>query len=321
MMESHQLEAFRRKPATNHRNILKICCKTEKIGTNMNYGLKSSKSGGSVVVFWSVIVLLLFLTVGNLVLTLSIIGVLHFGKGIYGMELIPDGDTVKFYGQTDLDRIYLKNVAQLSGFLNEPVSITGDDSAIFIRLHHRNGQLPHRLIADRTGLQFRGVNTFDVKDPLSGSNIFSTHRPHYNLPRGVDALLARSISASRIVSAIDQPLIVSSATADSRISIRGSEGIQVDTSAISLQAGHNIVLNSTQGMLTFSAGRGIYIDTGKIPIVQTEMGLRTGNVQYKLCVCMPEGVLFRIAIPRTHNAPKMVSCAHFTSQYDLCAVN
>lgn len=319
-MEQQQEEY--NKPLSNHQNIFKeLSYRNKKLDTNVNCDLKSWRFGGNLFVFWCIVILLLFLTVGNLILTLSIIGVLHFGKGIYGMELIPEGDTIKFYGQTDLDRVYLKNVAQLSGFLDEPVSISADDAAIYVRLHHRNGQLPHRLMMDRTGLQFRGVNSFDIKDPLSGSPIFSTHRPHYNLPGGVNALFTRSISASRIVSAIDQPLIVSSSTADSRISIRGSEGIQVDTSVLGLQAGHNIVFNSTQGVLSFSAGSGIFLDTTQVPIVQTEMGLRTGNVQYKLCVCMPEGVLFRIAIPRTHNAPKTVSCAHFTSQYDLCSIN
>uniref|UniRef100_A0A1A9VG28 Uncharacterized protein n=1 Tax=Glossina austeni TaxID=7395 RepID=A0A1A9VG28_GLOAU len=81
------------------------------------------------------------------------------------MELIPEKDVIKFFGCTDLDRIYSKNVGQFEGFIDESLTITGDYAAVYVRMHHRNSQIHNRLIVDKSGMQFRGINTFDIKDP------------------------------------------------------------------------------------------------------------------------------------------------------------
>lgn len=276
------------------------------------------KQGRNTFAFWTIVIILLVLTVGNLLLTLSIIGVLHLGKGIYGMELIPEEDVIKFYGEADLDRIYAKNIGQLEGFAEEPVTIVGDDGPVYVRMHHRNSQSSNRMTMDKDGVQFRGINTFEVKDAV-GETIFTTHRPHYNMPDGANNLISKTNSASRIVSPLDKPLAISSP--DNRLSVKGSEGIHVDAARVYMQSEHNIVINSTQGSTYLEGGlSGIYLDMEKIPIVNTEMGLRTGSVQYKICICMPQGIVFRIAIPRIHNGSK-VSCAHFSSKHDPCTSN
>lgn len=280
---------------------------------------KPVKQGRNTFAFWTIVIILLVLTVGNLLLTLTIIGVLHLGKGIYGMELIPEEDVVKFYGETDLDRIFSKNIGQFEGFTDEPVTITGDDAPVYVRMHHRNSQSSNRMIIDKMGVQFRGVNTFELKDPTNGDAIFTTHRPHYNIPNGAETLISKTNSASRIVSPIDKPLTLSST--DNRIAIKGSEGIHMDAANVYIQAENNILINTTQGGTYLEGGSaGIFLDINKIPIVNTDMGLRTGSVQYKLCVCMPQGIIFRIAITRVHNGSK-VSCAHFSSKHDPCSVN
>uniref|UniRef100_A0A1B0GF51 Beta-sarcoglycan n=1 Tax=Glossina morsitans morsitans TaxID=37546 RepID=A0A1B0GF51_GLOMM len=306
-MKEHQ-------PVRKQKHFLKEFC-----NLSVPHESKSSvKQGRHTFAFWAVVLVLLVLTVGNLILTLTIIGVLRLGKGIYGMELIPEEDVIKFFGCTDLDRIYSKNVGQFEGFIDEPLTITGDNAAVYVRMHHRNGQIHNRLIVDKSGVQFRGINTLDIKDPETGAVIFTTHRPHYNMPKGANMLLSKSIGATRIASAINQSLAITAP--DDRLSIRGSEGIRIDAAAMFLQAEHNLLINSTQGALTLEANSGIYLNMEKIPIVKAEMGLRTGSVQYKLCVCMPQGIVFRIAIPRVHNGPK-VSCAHFSAKHDPCIIN
>ncbi|TMW49023.1 hypothetical protein DOY81_005911 [Sarcophaga bullata] len=280
---------------------------------------KPIKQGRNTFAFWTVVIILLVLTVGNMLLTLTIIGVLHMGKGIHGMELIPEEDVVKFYGDTDLDRIFSKNIGQFEGFINEPVTITGDGSPVYVRMHHRNSQSVNRIIIDKMGVQFRGINSFELKDPANGDTVFTTHRPHYNIPQGAEKLISKTNSASRIVSPTEKSLSVSSA--DNRIFIKGSEGIHVDSANVYMQVENNIQINSTQGGIYLQGvSEGIYLDISKIPIVNSEMGLRTGNVQYKLCVCLPQGIVFRIAIPRMHNSSK-VSCAHFSGKHDPCSVN
>lgn len=80
--------------------------------------------GKNAFAFWTIVTLLFVLTIGNLILTLTIIGVLRLGKGMQNLELVPEAETVKFYGETDLDRVY-KRDGMLEGFQDEPVSITG----------------------------------------------------------------------------------------------------------------------------------------------------------------------------------------------------
>ncbi|XP_075147035.1 sarcoglycan beta [Haematobia irritans] len=291
---------------------------TKSEGRRHDCNSKPMTRGRNTFAFWSIVTILLVLTLGNLLLTLSIIGVLHLGKGIYGMELIPE-DIVKFYGETDLDKIFSKNVGQLEGFLDEPVVIEGESAPVYVRLHHRNSHGSNRLIVDNGGVQLRGVNNFELKDPKTSETIFTTHRPHYTIPNGASVLISKVNSASRIVSPADKSFVLSSV--DNRIAVRGSEGIVIDSAVVSMKTELNVSINSTQGATHLDGGSsGIFLDMNKIPIVNTDMGLRTGNLQYKLCVCMPQGKLFRIEIPQEHNGSK-VSCGHFSSKYDPCGIN
>ncbi|XP_053961415.1 beta-sarcoglycan [Anastrepha ludens] len=272
------------------------------------------KKGRKTFAFWTMFIILLALTIGNLILMLTIFGVMHLGRGINGIEIIPEHDLVKFYGYTDLDRVYSKQTGQIDGFVDQPVTITADDG-VYVRLH-KNGQAFNRLTLDKSGIQFQSVNNFEVKDSTSGHTIFTSHRPHYNIPTGTGNLHARTVSASRIASPIDRSLNLE---ADLGVSFKGSEGISLDAGNILLQSlSYDMMVNSTEGLTILEAGAGIYLDMDKIPIVSSEFGLRTGSIQYKICVCMPKGKLFRIPVPRTRSGPK-VTCAHFNVKYDPCA--
>lgn len=273
--------------------------------------------------FWTAVVILLLLTIGNLILTLTIMGVLRLGKGLQGMELIPEMDLIKFYDETDLDRVQT-NTFGIQGFSDVPVSISSDgpDSGVHLRVF-RNGNVINgpnerdRVVLNKEGIAIE-ANLFEIKNPNDRSTFFSTHRPQYSIPTGIDGVLKTKVaSTSRITSAIQDPLLMES---DNHIGIKGSEGVFFDGSTIQIQVEHHIAINSTQGATVLEAGTGIYLDMERIPIVSSELGLRTGSVQYKICVCMPNGILFRIAIPRVHNGPK-ITCTHFDSQHDPCDVN
>ncbi|XP_023173944.1 uncharacterized protein LOC111601541 isoform X1 [Drosophila hydei] len=273
--------------------------------------------------FWTAVVVLLMLTIGNLILTLTIMGVLRLGKGVKGMEMIPEVDLIKFYDETDLDRIQTNSIG-IHGFSDVPVSITsdGDYSGVHLRVFRNvNGAsaLYERdlVVLDKGGIAIE-ANMFEIKDPSDQATLFTTHRPQYNIPDGVEGDLQTKVaSASRVSSPIDVPLIMDS---DGHIAIKGSEGVFLDGATIEVQVEHHVLLNSTQGATVLEAGKGIFLDMDRIPVVSSELGLRTGSVQYKICVCMPIGILFRIAIPRVHNGPK-ISCAHFDSQFDPCEIN
>ncbi|KAH8346953.1 hypothetical protein KR059_003463, partial [Drosophila kikkawai] len=298
----------------------------EKYNSDSCSRLHPGYQGRNTFAFWTIVVILLALTVGNLILTLTIVGVLRLGKGIQGMEVIPEVDVVKFYGSTELERVQTSSIGQIHGFTDVPVSISsdaaadGEDGGVIVRVfRNANGASSERdrIVLNKEGILIQATNLFEVKDPVNRLPLFSTHRPQYNIPGGVGALQAKVVSASGIASPIDESLVMES---DGRMAIRGSEGVFFDAAGVDMQAEHHVSINSTQGATILEAGTGIFLDMERIPIVSSEMGLRTGSVQYKICVCMPHGTLFRIAIPRVHNGPK-ISCAHFSGKDDPCEVN
>ncbi|CAD7091907.1 unnamed protein product [Hermetia illucens] len=273
---------------------------------------KTSLHGRNTFAFWLLVSLLFILAVGNLLITITIVGVLKMGKGIHGLELIENEDSVKFFGTADLDRIYKRDGA-LEGFMDQPVSISGEDGPVLVNFIHRSGHTQNKLAVGKVGVQFRGVDKFDIKDPVSGEVIFTTHRPHYNIPKGADNLQAKVVSTSRITSPLNKTLSIVS---DEKISVRGSEGLFLESMDASFKAEQNIVLKAMNGSVVLSGNDGIYLDVENIPVVNSDHGIRTGSVQYKLCVCMPQGKLFKVAVPRIHNGK--ITCLHFNPQNDPC---
>lgn len=73
---------------------------------------------------WAIVTIMTVLALGNLALTMTIIGVLRLGKGMQYMEFVPEANAIKFTGVTDLDRVY-KRDGRIEGFEDVPVSITG----------------------------------------------------------------------------------------------------------------------------------------------------------------------------------------------------
>jgi len=166
---------------------------------------------------------------------------------------------------------------------------------------------------NKNGTAFKSINQFEIKNPITGDTIFSSQKPHYILSKSVNNLNAKSVSASRITSPIDEALKF---TTKGKIILQGAEGTFMESKEILWSADQNIFLKSLNGSVVLSGSDGIYIDMKNIPIVQAEHGIRTGNIQYKLCVCMPQGKLFKVAVQKSHN--NKGSCSHFNVRHDPC---
>lgn len=193
----------------------------------------------------------------------------------------------------------------------------GDKSHIALNMIKANGHLHNRMLMSKNGTQFSGVNQFSIENGENDEIIFSTHKPTFNLPGGADNLAAKSISTSRITSAINDELVFNQTHYNkSKISIRGSEGVRLNGKEIILD-GENIQFKTHNGSIYFSNNNGIFLDMKRVPIVQEKSGLRMEEKQYKICVCMPEGKLFRVAIPQKHNNVRDV-CNYANLKYDPC---
>ncbi|XP_058057398.1 uncharacterized protein LOC131208615 [Anopheles bellator] len=263
--------------------------------------------------FWIVLVLLFCLALGNLCLTLSITAILRIYRGMENIELIQDAETIKFYGNIDFDRVYKKD-GLLESFYDEPLEITGDDAAVTINLVNRNGHSHNKIQLSKNGSFLKGINHFDVKDPATGKTVFATSRPHYNMPQGASVLHAHLINTGRIASPINDTLKLQTRN---KITLKGTEGIRMEAKEMLWSADQNISLKSDNGSTILVGANGVWVNVNNLPVVKNEHGMRSGSNQYKLCVCYPQGRIFRIAVPKTHTT--RVNCAHFAAKQDPCA--
>lgn len=173
------------------------------------------------------------------------------------------------------------------------------------------------MLMTKNGTQFDGINQFEIKNPHTNEVIFSTHKPHYNLPNGVDKLNVKSISASCVTSPIDESLNINNTRG--KMLFRGTEGIAIESKEIHLSADQNIHFKSLNGTITLSALLGgVFVDMRTIPIVNAS-GVQLGQEQYNICVCMPQGKLFRIQVPQGGHITNSI-CNHYNPKYDPCLI-
>lgn len=168
------------------------------------------------------------------------------------------------------------------------------------------------MLMSKNGTAFNEINHFILRDPQTNEPIFTTHKPHYNM-MGADNLHAKSISTSQIRAPIDEALSFNSTKG--KMIFRGSEGVKLNGKEIVFSADQNLVLKTHNGSIVLNGANGIIIDVKNIPIVASEHGIKLDNNQFKICVCMPTGKLFRVPIaPSSHNIKGL--CSH--TRHDPC---
>lgn len=230
------------------------------------------------------------LAVGNLILTFVILGVLRLGQGMESLELISEDNLIKFFGSTDLDVLY-KRDGHLEGFSDVPVEVIGDESPVYFRLDNGAEIAPSIAVGiDRSFIQ---ADSFNIRHPASGMMVFSTDYPNFGLPRGVDTLNVQITQTKRIASPIDGNLSLKS---ESIVKLKGSEGTRLEGKEVVWSADQDIFLKSVNKSIILSGSEGVYIDVKRIPVAVSPA--ENQKAQYKICVCMPSGRLFRVPVVR-----------------------
>lgn len=180
-------------------------------------------------------------------------------------------------------------------------------------LPSRPSRYENKLTVNTSGVFVRGVNALELIDPDSGEVVFSTAAADMNIPDGVNNLHAKQISVKRITSPVDEDLTLRSETS---AHLRGAEGTHMESKELFWSADQDIYLKSINGSIVLSGKEGVFIDVRYLPIAATVN--RTdkysqGTGQFKVCVCMPQGKLFRIAVP----TGQKVTCSHINMTGDL----
>ncbi|XP_058802633.1 uncharacterized protein LOC131670758 [Phymastichus coffea] len=263
---------------------------------------------------WTLSIALGFVGLCNLLLNLTILVVLRVGQGMESIEMIPDDNLVKFYGNTDLDRVCLHS-GVCEGFGDKPVELIGDDAGISIQVTSPQHSMTwSNLQILKNGTSVSQVHSFQVKDPRSGSPVFSTDFPNFSLPQGVEKIEVDITQTHRIAAPKRSDLTVTSGEA---ISLHGAEGTSMDSKDIMLAASNDILLRSKNGDIIIDAKQSINLP--KIPIASVNFPSNELQDQYKVCVCMPDGKIFLVPVNRPH---AKINCAKAVRSMDTdpCAV-
>ncbi|KAL2712516.1 Beta-sarcoglycan [Vespula squamosa] len=267
---------------------------------------------------WTLTFFLAIISLCNLLLSITIITVLRINQGMEAMEMIPDENLVKFYGRTDLDRIcLLSGICQSYG--DEPMEITSDEAGITIivnnKLNSETFQHSYFEILPN-GTSISQVRLFEIKDFRTGAIYFSTDFPKFGLPSGVDRIDVKIAQTHRITSPVNESLGISS---DDRISLHGAEGIKMESKDIVWSASNDVLLKSLNGSIIFDTKNGISIDIDNIPVAPMFVENPTDQEQYKVCVCMPQGKLFKVPVRAGANL-RSANCARIsrTPENDPC---
>lgn len=75
--------------------------------------------------FWSLIVVMFVIVIGNFILTLSIISLFKIGFGLEAFELVPEAKSVKFFGTTVFETVYKKD-GLIESYRDDPLVIEGE---------------------------------------------------------------------------------------------------------------------------------------------------------------------------------------------------
>ncbi|KAK3859588.1 hypothetical protein Pcinc_031394 [Petrolisthes cinctipes] len=270
---------------------------------------RAETSNGESTFFWGLVVVLLLLALGNLLLTFFAMRVLRLGYGMESIELIPGKRVTKFYGRTDLGNIY-KRDGLIYSYADTPFSIRGNNSKVSLSL--RTSNKPPVLEVGPKTTEINSVDSFQVVEPDTGHTVFSTDYPNFGLPQGVKNLNVSHSRTARVTSPTYSDLKIHS---DSTIRLKGNEGLTLDGGKMTWSADQDIYLRSINGSILLKSEGGIIIDVNSIPLVPTT-DTTTPRGQYKLCMCMPQGQLFRVPVPTDNNKRNpadQINCASFTN--------
>lgn len=266
---------------------------------------------------WILTFILAIIGLCNLFLNITVIAVLRISQGMEAMEMIPDENLVKFYGKTDLDRVCLRSgICQSYG--DESMEISGDEAGVQIDV---NNQRTHdetrvKVTVLPNGTSIAHVESFEIRDPRSGAIYFTTDFPNFGLPTGVEKIDVKLAETHRITSPVNESLTVNS---DDQISMQGAEGASMESKDIVWSADTDIFLKSINGSIVLDAKDGVAIDVENIPVTPIFLQNPPGHEQYKVCICMPQGKLFKVAV-RTGSNSRSVNCARIsrTPENDPC---
>lgn len=258
-------------------------------------------------IFWILVFIIFFIAAVNFSILVIMMSVLRIGEeGMESVEIVSKDKLIKFHGDADLDQVLFSD-GPLKGFQNVPFKIQSDEGSVIVSMKNINDeQNANKIRITDKEIMFSNVEKFFVYDPISRRNIFSTDYKDFKIPKGLPNLDVKKLRVKRLLSPLHSNLTVRS---DSITRFRGNGGLAVQGKEISFAADGDIYLNSVNGSIYLLADN-IKIDMKHVPVVVPNAtfdfsGMRPIH-QFKLCVCMPQGYLFKV--PILNNVKSHLAC-------------
>ncbi|EEC13237.1 sarcoglycan, putative, partial [Ixodes scapularis] len=248
---------------------------------------KTGLRGRKALLFYGLVVGLFIVSLANLAVTMMLVGVLRIGYGMESLEFLPGAQLVRFLNNADLGRVILHK-GVIGAFKDSDLTITGNAHPASLKIFFVASGASLEVGPDRTVVS--NVGEFRVRSPTTGRTIFSTEYQGFDLPKGIPNLNVKEAHVSRLTSAKQDSLLISSPY---QIMLKGNAGLDMEGQNVTLSAGHNLFLRSNQSV-TLDGRKGIRLSVDKLPISTDPSS--GAQFQYKLCVCMPSGRLFRVPV-------------------------
>lgn len=198
------------------------------------------------------------------------------------------------------------------------MEVSGDEGGVQIMVNdiRTHEQASSRVTILPNGTTWSQIESFEIKDPRTGIIYFTTDFPNFGLPAGVEKIDVKIAETHRITSPVNESLTVNS---DEQISIHGAEGATMESKDIAWSADTDIFLKSVNGSIVLDTADGISINVENIPIAPLFLQ-NSGHEQYKVCICMPQGKLFKVPV-RSGSSSRSVNCARVsrTPENDPCS--
>lgn len=201
------------------------------------------------------------------------------------------------------------------------MEVSGDEAGVHVDVKGRGRSIQEyprsKLSVLVNGTTMSQVESFEVKDPRTGVTYFTTDFPNFGLPSGVETIDVKIAETYRITSPVNESLTIKS---DNQISMHGAEGVRMESKDIVWSADLDVFLKSVNGNVVLDAKDSVSIDVESIPVAPMFLPSPAGShEQYKVCVCMPQGKLFKIPV-RPGASSRTVNCARVarTPENDPC---
>lgn len=172
--------------------------------------------------FWTLVVLLFILAIGNLILTLTMVGVLRIGNGMQSVEFLPGDNAIKLFGNVDLGRIFKQN-GIMKGFEEENMDISADDNSLLINLYSRLNRVFNKFELKKNQTSFNGFNSFEVRNKRKES-LFDISNPIYKNLNGVQRFKTKSLYTNKIRSKLDDDMEIEG----NSVYLKGNEGTRIE---------------------------------------------------------------------------------------------